>query len=360
MASIEKTAGASSRLQRLRASFPRLRVGSYLVTHPVDIGYLTGFPSSDSWLYVSPRRCVYLTDGRYREEAERRLPGVPVRCPSRGLASGVASLAARDERIGCDRRRISWATYERLRAACPPGVSLVPADGAVEALRRVKDAGEVRKIKECISLNHRVLNYVKRILRPGLTENEVRIRILRYLLDKGAEAAFDPIVACGPDSSLPHARAGDRRIRSRDLVLVDVGVAKGGYRSDLTRMFFLGTISSSIVKAYDAVREAQRRAILKIAPGVPVSEVDGAARRALREAGLGRHFVHALGHGVGMEIHEAPRISGTSKEVLDPGMVVTVEPGVYMPGEFGVRVEDMVLVTDRGCEVLSQESGDVT
>jgi Xaa-Pro aminopeptidase len=191
------------------------------------------------------------------------------------------------------------------------------------------------------------------VVEPGLSERQIVLKLEHFVKSHGAEFSFPPIIASGPNSCYPHARATDRIIRNNEGVLLDFGIDLNGYKSDLTRNFFLGRITPRVKQVYEALILAQREAISIIKPGISCSQVDAQARKVLRKFGLAKYFGHSLGHGVGLDIHEAPRLSSQSTGVLETGMIVTVEPGVYIPHQFGIRVEDMVLVTKEGCEVLS-------
>jgi len=220
-------------------------------------------------------------------------------------------------------------------------------------LREVKDRTEVRRIQEALKLNLQAFQYLKGVIHPGITEREVLLKLEKYVKERKAGFSFDPIIASGPNSCFPHARVTDRKIRNNEPVLVDMGIDLQGYKSDLTRMFFLGKIPQLVNDVNVAVKSAQIQAIQKIRAGVLASDVDYEARNYLEKHRLGKFFGHSLGHGVGLEIHEGPRISQKSMSVLKEGMVFTVEPAVYLPHQFGIRIEDMVLVTKKGCEVLS-------
>jgi Xaa-Pro aminopeptidase len=194
---------------------------------------------------------------------------------------------------------------------------------------------------------------MKKVVNPGLTERQIALKLEGFVKSHGAEFSFPPIIASGPNSCYPHAKVTDRIVRNNENVLLDFGIDLNGYKSDLTRNFFLGRITPRVVQVFDALTLAQREAISLIKPGVACAQVDLQARKVLRKFGLAKYFGHSLGHGVGLDIHEGPRLSSQSPSILEAGMIVTVEPGVYIPGEFGIRVEDMVLVTKEGCEVLS-------
>jgi len=347
-----------SRLKKFLLFLSDHRCDAYLVTKDVNVSYLTGTPLSEGWLFVSPKKTFYLTDARYAREAQKALRGIPV-CLTTGKRSAFDVLhdltrRLRAKRIGIDPRHCSLALYRKLKKSAPGGrVRFISRPGLVERLRVIKTPDELKRIRRAIALNQRAFGYLRRVIKPGMTEKEAFFRLEAYVRRLGAGFSFDPIIASGPNGAFPHARITDRRMRSAESVLVDMGIDVEGYKSDLTRMFFLGKIPALIREMTEIVRDSKNRAIEKIRPGIFARDIDQQARNYLDKKGLGRFFSHALGHGVGLEIHEAPKISRQSAVVLEPGMVFTVEPAVYLPGRFGIRLEDMVLVTKRGHEVLS-------
>jgi Xaa-Pro aminopeptidase len=345
----------ANRIRQLRSVFARSNIDCLLVPSDVNITYLTGFRASDSWLLVCPHRAFYLTDFRYVLEARKGLKRVLVKQYKRSIFDLLYQLIREQKckNIGIDERHITHAQYLLLRQRCPKGIKLVKANGLVEHFREVKDGDEIKKIEKALRIHKEAHQYLKRIVRPKISEQKVLLKLERFVKARGAGVSFHPIVASGPNSCYPHARASSRKIRNNEPVLIDMGIDVEGYKSDLTRMFFLGKISAFVARLNAHVFRAQCIAIDHIRPGVSVSEVDAAARNYLTRNGLGKYFGHALGHGVGLEIHEEPRLTWNSSTVLRPGMVITVEPAVYIPEKFGIRIEDMVLVTKTGCKILS-------
>lgn len=264
-------------------------------------------------------------------------------------------LAAKHQAVvvGFDTRHVSLAEYGALKKSCPRAVRLRPVNGLVEKLRLLKQPAELRAIRKALVYHHQALTYLRKVIRPGVTEQDVLFKLQSHVRAQGLDFSFDPIIASGPHSSYPHASVTRRKISTNDVVLVDFGIDYKGYKSDLTRMFYLGRIPKLLEDIRGYVAQAQARAIAVMKPGVAVSVVDQAARQLLKEQQLDQYFGHSLGHGVGLDIHEAPRLSAKSQEILEPGMVVTVEPGVYLTGRFGVRLEEMVTITPTGCEVIS-------
>ncbi|MDD3374753.1 MAG: Xaa-Pro peptidase family protein [Candidatus Omnitrophica bacterium] len=335
----------------------KLDIDAFLVTKSVNIAYLTGFPCEDAWLLISSKKLFYITDARYTSELKKNLKkGIEIVEYSKSMFVSVFDLALqlRIKRLGFDDQHISVFSFQKLRKAMKRKVNLIPVDGLIEQIRMVKTRQEVRKIDKSIALNLKCYEYLKRIIRPGVTEQEILIKLERYVKSHNAEFSFRPIIASGPNSCFPHARITNREIRRGEPIVVDMGIDIDGYKSDLTRVFFLGKIPQSIRDVYHLVREAQRLAIQRIKPGVLIRDIDQQARNFLKENKIDKFFVHSLGHGVGLEVHEAPVISSKNLLELKAGMVFTVEPGVYFPGQFGIRIEDMVLVTSSGCRILSE------
>ncbi len=345
-----------TRIQKFRRCFSKRNLDAYLVVHDADIRYLTGFHAQESWLLVDCARAYFFTDSRYAQEARKHLKGITVKESRQPLRKELCQwIAGRSlKRIGFDERHFSVFALKELKAYMPKGVRLIAMNGVLERLRILKDPGELAEIKHALALNIKAYQYLRRVLHPGMRERDVLAKLSDFSRKHNIEFAFNPIIASGPNSTFPHAQITDRRILAKDILLVDMGMEINGYKSDLTRIFVFGTIAPSVERVYRAVYEAQQEALKGIKDGVLVSAVDEAARKSLKKQGLEKHFTHSLGHGVGLEIHEPPRLSVKSPERLQAGMVVTVEPGVYLKNKFGIRIEDMVLVTDHGCEVLSQ------
>ncbi len=330
---------------------------AYLVISPSDIAYLTGFSASGAWLLVMAQRAYYLTDSRYSDEARQALGKIArVWVCRNGLERGVVDILNQFSRarVGIDENHFFVAKLKKLKQACGTAIRIHAVNGAVARLRVFKDADEIAQIRQCIATNKEAYRYLRRILKPGLAEREVLWKLQDFTRRKNVGFAFDPIIASGPNSAFPHASISSRIIKNNDIILIDLGIRMNGYNSDLTRIFLSDKIAHPIRDVYQAVADAQEAAISQIKDGVAVAHVDLAARKSLRKKKLEKFFTHALGHGVGLEIHESPRLSVHSADVLRAGMVVTVEPGVYISGKFGIRIEDMVLVTETGCDILSR------
>ena len=262
--------------------------------------------------------------------------------------------AFRIKRLGFDEGHLSVHGYKKLKKYCPQGTAIAAANDLVEDLREIKEEGEIEKIRTALNIHGDALRFLKKTLRPGLSEKSVLNSLEKFTQRRGVAFSFPPIIASGPHSSLPHARVSERRLKSGEPVLIDFGIDFKGYKSDLTRNFFLGKMTPFYAAILDKVRRAQQAALAVLRPGIPAREADRAARESLKRHGLAQFFGHSLGHGVGLEIHEGPRLSPKSERLLKPNMIVTVEPAVYLPDRFGIRVEDMVRVTAKGCEVLNE------
>ncbi len=344
------------RIKKLIEEFPRHKnIDALLITNDTNIRYLTQFPACESWLLVTKGRSFYITDFRYAQEAREGLKGVTIKQFTQTPCATLFELTKqhRIKRLGFDEKQITVSLFKRLKEFCPSRTKLLPANGVVEGLREIKDVEEIEVTRQCLKLHYKAIDLMKKVVRPGVTEREVANVLEGFVKKNQAGFAFSPIIASGPNSAYPHAKITDRIIRNNEPVLLDFGMEIKGYKSDLTRNFFLGRMTPRYKQVLDALNLAQRESIAMIKPGVAVADVDAHARKVLRRFGLAKYFGHSLGHGVGLDIHENPRLSSKCNCLLEPGMIVTVEPGVYLPNQFGIRVEDMVLVTKEGCEVLS-------
>lgn len=339
------------------------QVGALLISEPANIAYLTGFPGADSALLVTETRAYFMTDKRYADDAAaffRRKSGVQVLVTThRENRFDLCKKKLRRHRIrrlGFEKTSLSYYTYEKLAAAVGRRC-LVGCTHFVERFRMYKDPGEIALIEQAIAVNEKVLRAVKQWIPQVRDERMLAQRALDRMQRLGASGpSFDPIVAAGTKSAIPHARTGTDPIRKQAAVLVDMGACYEEYCSDLTRTFFWGRMTGFFKKVYDNVLEAQEIAFSLLGPGTAAKTVDAAVRRYFKKQGCLQHFTHALGHGVGRVVHELPSLSAVSTEVLMPGMVLTIEPGLYYPGEGGVRIEDMVLITENGYRRLSRYS----
>ncbi len=343
------------RIGKLRKIVEAENVDGVLVSSGANVTYLSGFTGDDSLALVTADRLQMITDFRYVEQIEQECPGWEVVRRKKDLWTATAGALAESgiKRLGFESAHLSHRSFSKL-ASTADDVELVPLEGKLEGLREVKDEEEVKAIEAALRCQEAAFAEMKEWMKPGMTEKEVARELDYRMRCHGAERfAFETIVACAERASLPHARTTQRVIRQGDAVLVDWGARRFFYNSDLTRVLHFGSVSGEFEKIYDVVRRAQEAALAVIRPGVKFSEVDGAARGTIREKGYGEQFGHSLGHGVGLEVHESPAVKEGNEERLQPGMVFTVEPGIYIPGWGGVRIEDMVLVTDRGVRILS-------
>ncbi len=345
----------SQRRDNLRAQIAAAGLDAMLITDLINVRYLSGFSGSNGALLVfaDERGPVLATDGRYRTQAAEQAPDLEVaieRAVGRYLVGRAAEAAV--GKLGFESNVVTVDGFDALTgelAERGANTELVRAAGTVEALREVKDAGEVALLRlACEAADAALADLVERGgLRPGRTEREVSRELESLVLDPGADAiSFDTIVAAGPNSAIPHHRPTDAVLADGDFVKIDFGALVAGYHSDMTRTFVLGRAAEWQLEIYQLVAEAQRAGREALKPGANLREVDAAARQLIADAGYGEQFGHGLGHGVGLQIHEAPGIGATSAGTLLAGSVVTVEPGVYLPGRGGVRIEDTLVVAD--------------
>jgi Xaa-Pro aminopeptidase len=347
----------SDRIARLQAALPVLGAGSFLVTRPVNVRYLTGFDSSNAALAVGADRVVLTTDGRYVESA-RTLDGVEVVQADRDLLSwlGARLDELAEAPVAFEADHVTVAGHESLLGG---GAELLPTTGVLAGIRAVKDEGELGAIRRAARVTDNVYERLAHEAIVGRSEAEVAWWFERALRDEGADApAFPVIVASGPNAALPHHHPGDREIGPEETVVVDAGAQVGGYCSDCTRTFATGPLPDELQRAYALCRSAQENALAGVRAGAVASELDGIARTEIEESGLAP-VLHGLGHGVGLEVHEEPVLRPTSTDTLTAGNVVTVEPGVYLAGRGGVRIEDIVVVGETGVEVLSAFTKDL-
>jgi Xaa-Pro aminopeptidase len=341
----------SGRGDRLAARLAERELDLILVTNLVNVRYLSGFGGTNGACVCGPEMRLLLTDFRYTERAEAEADGWDVVTVTDDWLGGIAERLA--GRVGFEDDEMSVRTLERLREKLADGVEMVAAGGSVEELRRVKDEGELAAIEAAAQLADEAWRWsVERGL-VGRSERDVARAAEARIRELGGEPSFPAIVAAGPNGALPHAEAGERVIAAGDLVVFDMGAKLDGYCSDGTRTFAAAEPAEPAVEVYELVREAQAEALAAVRAGIGGEELDAVARERIKAAGHGDRFGHGLGHGVGLEVHEAPRLSPRSEDVLAAGEVVTVEPGVYLPGEVGVRIEDLVVVEEEGCRNLS-------
>jgi Xaa-Pro aminopeptidase len=346
-----------SRRDRLRKLLGKADVDTLLVTSCPNVTYLTGFTGDDSFLLVTRSGQILLSDARYTTQLEEECPGLDlrIRVPGETMLDGAVNLCkqAKISRLGIEGDSMTVGYHQRL-ASKASKVDLVTTTGLVEQLRMIKDKEEIAEIRQAVAIAEKAFAVVRAALRPEQTEKEIADALENQMrLFGGRGASFTPIVGVGDRSALPHYRPAQRRIGDGDFVLIDWGAIGRLYMSDLTRTLVTGKIPPKLQRIYGVVLKAQLQAIEAIRPGKTCEEIDTVARSVIAKAGFGKQFGHGLGHGLGLQIHEAPRFAERQSTKLEPGMVMTVEPGIYLPGFGGVRIEDDVLVTRTGCEVLT-------
>jgi Xaa-Pro aminopeptidase len=352
-----------ARQQKLREHLATTRFDALMISHLPNIRYLCGFTGSAGLLLVEETGSVFFTDVRYDTQAHEEVKAAKVVIARKSVLAAFGDfLSGRRKRtrgwaIGIEAEHFTIAEKKRLTKLRPSGVTLKDAPSIVERARMVKDSDEVELIRNAVALGAKLFDRALEVLRPGVKETDVAAEMELTARRGGAEEmSFGTIIASGARSALPHGRASEQAIAPCGFVVCDFGVILSGYCSDQTRTVWVGPVPEEARGAYEAVKEAQQAAIDAVRPGIAVGEVDAAARKVLRKAGLERYFTHSTGHGVGLEIHEIPRVADGQREVLQPGMVITIEPGVYFPGKWGIRIEDMVAVTAGGCEVMTPTS----
>jgi len=352
-----------ARQQKLRDHLATTRFDALLVSHLPNVRYLCGFTGSAGLLLVEETGSIFFTDVRYDTQAHEEVKAAKIviarKSPLAALGEFLEKRRKRSRRqtIGIESEHFTIADKKRLSKFRWAAVRLKDAPPIVERFRMVKDEGEIDLIRSAVQLGAKIYDRALEVLRPGIKEVDVAAEMELAARRGGAESmSFETIIASGPRSALPHGRASATPISRSAFVVCDFGVILSGYCSDETRTVWVGTPSDDGRQAYEAVREAQQAAIDAVKPGVTTGEVDAAARKALRKSGFGKYFTHSTGHGVGLEIHENPRVAEGQKEILQPGMVITIEPGVYFPGKWGIRIEDMVVVNAGGGEVLTPTS----
>lgn len=355
------------RAERVARRLDELGLDALLVTNPENRRYLSGFTGHDSGadsagaLIVSGARVTLITDGRYTEQAERECPGVRVVKRDGDFAPLAAQLLRESgaTRVGFEATHLTVALRDDIDAALASGEGarpeLMPTRDVVERLRVVKDADEMAAIERAVAITDETFLHLTGYLQPGQSERQVAREIERYMLERGAEGlAFDTIVASGPNAALPHATPTDRALALGETIIIDMGARFGGYCSDMTRTVCLGEPGEEAQRVYGAVLRAQEACERGLRPGLNGKQADALARDVLTQEGYGDQYLHSTGHGLGLEIHEDPRLKKTGEQyVLEPGMVVTVEPGAYVGGWGGVRIEDTVVMTEAGIRVLT-------
>lgn len=340
------------------AGLENRELDAMLVASPANVRYLTGFTGSNGVLLVLPGEQIFFTDPRYGIQSGREVSCRTQVCKGPLLPAVAAVVTARRiRRLGFERAHLSYDGFDMLRTTMAVNTALEPVAGWLEAHRMLKSASEIERIRRSVETNSKAFEAAARRIRPGMRERDLAAEIDHQMRRLGAEKpSFETIVAAGERSALPHAHPTGAALEAPQLVLIDMGAFQDGYASDMTRMLFLGVPGARVTRLYRAVLEAQLAAIDAVRPGVTAAHVDRQARNVLKAYKLDGAFVHSTGHGLGLEIHELPRIGKKDKTPLAAGMAITIEPGVYLEGVAGVRIEDTVVVTAAGCEVLTPTS----
>ncbi len=349
------------RVENLRRELGKRKLDTMLISCPANRRYLSGFTGSDGFLLVSRKQAILAVDFRYTEQARRQAPDFEVYQIYGGYTQWLPELVERLKvgRIGYEADDLSVSSFREMAKAVksipgPHRPSVVSTRSMVESLRAVKDTLEIQRIEKAADLADRTIVYARDILEPGITERHLAWELEKFLKENKSESLpFDIIIASGPNAALPHAQPGERVIGQYDPVVIDLGARLEGYTSDMTRTICCGKTDDTFEKIYHIVRQAQLAAINSIKPGISGSEADSLARKVIEEAGYGNAFGHGLGHGVGLQTHEAPSLGPRSGDLLREGMVFTIEPGIYVSGWGGVRIEDMILLEGGRARLLT-------
>lgn len=345
-----------NRQEKLYRQLEEFGLDGLLISNQINITYLTGFPSRESYLLFSKKGNFFITDFRYLEESKENLKGFIIKQVRGSLFKLIGELAdkLKLKNLGFESKHLAFAEFEEINKQLPKICKFVCTYDILESLRQIKTEDEIKKIRTAVEIAIEAFEYIREFICLGKRESEIAEELRQFIRRQGADkVAFDIIVAAGRNSAFPHYNTGNRDLRPNEIVLIDMGVDYEGYKSDLTRVFFLGKITPIVKRTYSAVMEARNAAIRQIKPGFLISNLDKVARQYITRKGYGRFFGHSLGHGIGLEVHEEPHISKKNKNCLKKGMVFTIEPAIYLPNKFGIRIEDMVLVTKKGAEILS-------
>ncbi len=350
-----------SKIRELRRAISQYNLDALLISREVNVAYLSDF-RGEGQLLISPHKGILIVDPRFEEQAAQEAQSWQIypRQNFLPLEKVILNLARKLKlnRLGFEGLGLSYDSYRRLKRLIKP-VQLVPTTNIVEYIRAIKTVQEISCLRRAAALAVESYAWARKITKPGIKEVEIARKLQYFMRKHGAEdSAFEIIVASGKRSSLPHAAASQKIIRAKEAVLFDLGCRLAGYNSDLTRMVFLDKIRGKLKRIYEIVLRAQEQAIEAVRAGIKICEIDKIARQHIAKEGLGAFFGHALGHGIGREVHEYPSISPNNQDVLKEGMVFTIEPAVYIPGWGGIRMEDMVLVTAKGCEILTKTRAD--
>ncbi|MFC2060430.1 M24 family metallopeptidase [Chloroflexota bacterium] len=348
------------RLQKLRQGLVSKEIDAIFVSQPENRHYLSGFDGSSGYLLITPRKAILATDFRYIEQAKTQAPDYDIFKITHNLEEWFPQLTAEPglSKLGFEAGHITFALHRQLSdilSKVQSRLRLVPVDALVESLRAVKEPEEIELITRAVEISDAAFEYTVNIIHAGMSEIEVAWDIEKFMRQQGSQTIpFDVIVAAGPNSALPHAKPSPRKIRPGEPVVIDIGARVSGYSSDLSRTICLGSADDTFSKVYDTVLKAQLASMTAIKEGITSQEADSIAREVIEQAGYGEAFGHGLGHGVGLAMHEKPRLGPGSTEVLTSGMVFTIEPGIYLTGWGGVRIEDPAVMEHGKIRVLSK------
>lgn len=345
-----------SRIRQVRELMKEENIDGLIIDSNVNRFYLTGFTGTAGRILFTPNNNYFITDFRYREQARQQVEGCEIVEINKDIIENTADILHNEEvsSLGFEAETVTYQQYEKYRDKFQD-IELKPTEGLIEKLRLIKDESEVKKIEEAVRISEKAFSHILEYIKPGITEREVALE-LEFFQKKngGSKNAFEFIVASGKRSSMPHGAASDKKLEEGDFITMDFGTVYEGYCSDLTRTVVLGQPTSRQKEIYNLVLQAQKKVIDDIKPGMTTKEADAIARNIIKQAGFGDNFKHGTGHGLGIEVHEAPRVSYTEEEELKPGMVISDEPGIYITDWGGVRIEDDLLITEAGCRVLSR------
>jgi Xaa-Pro aminopeptidase len=349
------------RISKIKSQFQDLDSEVLLFLDINNIRYLTGFTGSDGALIIGERQQLLLVDGRYTNQAKREVDGVEV-FEYREKIEGIETIISESglKSVGFESTVMNVNTYLKLKEKLQ-GVTLTPISNKIDAIRAIKDEAEIACIRKAAEISFQALSEVCDLIKPGVREKDIALE-LEYRMGKcgAAQVSFATIVASGTNSAQPHAAPGSREIENGDIIMIDYGAVYCGYHSDETCTFVVGRANKKQKEVYSLVKKAHDSAVKSVKAGVPCKDIDRIARACIESENLGKYFTHGTGHGVGLDVHEAPRIAAQSESILEAGMVVTIEPGIYIPELWGIRIEDMVLVRNEGFEVLTGVSKDLT
>ena len=352
--------GIKDRLQKLRQGLAEKEIDAIFISQPENRRYLSGFDGSSGYLLITPQNTILATDFRYLEQARIQAPDYEIFPAIGGIVDWFPRLVAELnlKKLGFEAGHITFARYQQLSDILNKAQSqlrLIPVDGLVESLRAVKEPEEIELITKAAAISDAAIEYIENTIHTGMSEKEVAWEIEKYIREKGSETIpFDVIIASGPNSALPHTKPSSRTIQSGEPVVIDIGARVGGYSSDLSRTIYLGTPDDTFPKVYDTVLRAQLTAMATITEGMNGGQIDNLARVVIEQAGYGQAFGHALGHGIGLASHESPRLGPNSADKLTSGMVFTIEPGIYLVGWGGVRIEDVVVMENGKGRAISK------